>query len=393
MVGQFLQQQVVAFLMNKLHAGRDMKGKGLRLLAALLVVVLSGMPAYAERIKDIAKVAGVRSNQLVGYGLVVGLDGSGDQTSQAPFTIQSLESMLKQFGIVIPPGVTPQLKNIAAVAVNAELPPFAKPGQTIDVTVSSLANAKSLRGGTLLMTPLKGANGQIYAMAQGSLVVGGFGASGSDGSKITVNIPSAGRIPGGASVERMAPTSMGTSDALVFNLNEPDFTTAKRMADAINDTIGMGSARPLDATSVLVQAPRDSAQRVSYVSVLENLTLEPGDAPAKIIINSRTGTVVIGEHVRVTAAAVSHGSLTVTISERPKISQPAPLSGGNTVVVPTSDVKVAQETNHMFLFEPGVSLDKIVRAVNQVGAAPGDLVAILEALHEAGALRAELIVI
>ena len=379
--------------MNKLHAGRDMKGKGLRLLAALLVVVLSGMPAYAERIKDIAKVAGVRSNQLVGYGLVVGLDGSGDQTSQAPFTIQSLESMLKQFGIVIPPGVTPQLKNIAAVAVNAELPPFAKPGQTIDVTVSSLANAKSLRGGTLLMTPLKGANGQIYAMAQGSLVVGGFGASGSDGSKITVNIPSAGRIPGGASVERMAPTSMGTSDALVFNLNEPDFTTAKRMADAINDTIGMGSARPLDATSVLVQAPRDSAQRVSYVSVLENLTLEPGDAPAKIIINSRTGTVVIGEHVRVTAAAVSHGSLTVTISERPKISQPAPLSGGNTVVVPTSDVKVAQETNHMFLFEPGVSLDKIVRAVNQVGAAPGDLVAILEALHEAGALRAELIVI
>ena len=370
-----------------------MKTRLLKLLVLGLAMNLASMAAHGERIKDIATVAGVRTNQLVGYGLVVGLNGTGDQTSQAPFTIQSLESMLAQFGIVVPPGVTPQLKNVAAVAVNAELSPFAKPGQRMDVTVSSLANAKSLRGGTLLMTPLKGANGEIYAMAQGSLVVGGFGAEGSDGSKITVNIPSAGRIPGGATVEKMSPSSMGGSDVLVFNLHEPDFTTAKRMADAINDTIGMGSARPMDATSVIVQAPRDMAQRVSYVSVLENLTLEPGEAPARSIINSRTGTVVIGEHVRVTAAAVSHGNLTVTITEKPAISQPAPLSGGNTVVVPTSDVKVSQETNHMFLFEPGVSLDKIVRAVNQVGAAPGDLVAILEALHEAGALRAELIVL
>ena len=370
-----------------------MKIRLIRLLVGLLAAGIGIMPACAERIKDIATVAGVRNNQLVGYGLVVGLDGTGDQTSQAPFTIQSLKSMLAQFGIVVPPGVTPQLKNVAAVAVNAALPPFAKPGQNLDVTVSSLANAKSLRGGTLLMTPLKGANGQIYAMAQGSLVVGGFGASGSDGSKITVNIPSAGRIPGGATVEKMAPTTMGGDDVLVFNLHEPDFTTAKRMSDAINDSIGMGSARPLDATSVIVQAPRDRGQRVSYVSVLENLTLEPGEAPAKIIINSRTGTVVIGEHVRVTAAAVAHGNLTVTITEKPAVSQPAPLSGGNTVVVPTSDIKVTQETSHMFLFEPGVSLDKIVRAVNQVGAAPGDLVAILEALHEAGALRAELIVL
>ena len=282
----------------------------LKLLVLVFAVNLASMAAYGERIKDIATVAGVRSNQLVGYGLVVGLDGTGDQTSQAPFTIQSLKSMLAQFGIVVPAGVTSQLKNVAAVAVNAELAPFAKPGQLMDVTVSSLANAKSLRGGTLLMTPLKGANGDIYAMAQGSLVVGGFGAEGSDGSKITVNIPSAGRIPGGATVEKMSPSSMGGSDVLVFNLHEPDFTTAKRMADAINDTIGMGSARPLDATSVMVQAPRDMAQRVSYVSVLENLTLEPGEAPARIIINSRTGTVVIGEHVRVTAAAVSHGNLT-----------------------------------------------------------------------------------
>ena len=380
-------------MINENRIGITMSKRLLKLVFGVIIASIGTNTVYGERIKDIATVAGVRTNQLVGYGLVVGLDGTGDQTSQAPFTIQSLKSMLAQFGIVVPPGVTPQLKNVAAVAVNAELQPFSKPGQTLDVTVSSLANAKSLRGGTLLMTPLKGANGETYAVAQGSLVVGGFGASGSDGSKITVNIPSAGRIPGGATVEKMAPTNMGSEDALAFNLHEPDFTTAKRMADAINDTIGKGSARPLDATSVVVQAPRDMAQRVSYLSVLENLTLEPGEAPAKIIINSRTGTVVIGEHVRVTAAAVSHGNLTVTITERPSISQPAPLSGGNTVVVPTSDIKVSQETNHMFLFDPGVSLDKLVRAVNQVGAAPGDLVAILEALHEAGALRAELIVL
>jgi flagellar P-ring protein precursor FlgI len=368
-------------------------GKGAFVLLLFTFLFSLSAASYAERIKDIATVAGVRTNQLVGYGLVVGLDGTGDQTSQAPFTIQSLKSMLSQFGIVVPAGVTPQLKNVAAVAVNAELPPFAKPGQTVDVTVSSLANATSLRGGTLLMTSLKGADGQTYAVAQGSLVVGGFGASGSDGSKITVNIPSAGRIPNGATVERTAPTGLGSEDALVFNLNEEDFTTAKRMADAINDAIGMGTAQPLDGTSVLVQAPRDRGQRVSYLSVLENLTLEPGEAPAKVIINSRTGTVVIGEHVRVTAAAVSHGNLTVTISEKPTASQPAPFSGGSTVVVPSSDIKISQESNHMFLFEPGVDLDKIVRAVNQVGAAPGDLVAILEALREAGALRAELIVL
>lgn len=367
------------------------KSTFLLLLSSLLFTLSSA--SYGERIKDIATVAGVRTNQLVGYGLVVGLDGTGDQTSQAPFTIQSLKSMLAQFGIIIPPNVTPQLKNVAAVAVNAELPPFAKPGQTLDVTVSSLANAKSLRGGTLLMTSLKGADGQTYAVAQGSLVVGGFGAAGSDGSKITVNIPSAGRIPNGATVERLSPTGLGSEDALIFNLHESDFTTAKRVADAINDAIGVGTAQPMDATSVMVQAPRERGQRVSYLSVLENLTLEPGEAPAKVIINSRTGTVVIGEHVRVTAAAVSHGNLTVTISEKPTASQPAPFSGGNTVVVPASDVKISQESNHMFLFEPGVDLDKIVRAVNQVGAAPGDLVAILEALREAGALRAELIVL
>ena len=356
-------------------------------------VSLPWMAAHAERIKDLATVAGVRNNQLVGYGLVVGLDGSGDQTSQAPFTVQSLKSMLAQFGITVPPGVNPQLKNVAAVSVNAELPPFAKPGQSIDITVSSLANAKSLRGGTLLMTPLKGANGEIYAIAQGNLVVSGFGVGGSDGSKITVNVPSAGRIPNGATVERPAPTTLGGEDSLVLNLNNGDFTTAKRVADAINDSLGEGMAAPIDATSIAVHAPRDRGQRVSFVSVLENLTLEPGVTSAKVIINSRTGTVVIGEHVRVTAAAVAHGSLTVTISEKTAVSQPAPLSAGTTVVAPSSEVSATQAASRMFLFEPGVTLAQIVRAVNQVGAAPGDLVAILEALREAGALRAELIVL
>lgn len=362
-------------------------------LSIALCLLLPWTAVDAERIKDLASVAGVRNNQLVGYGLVVGLDGTGDQTSQAPFTIQSMKSMLAQFGIAVPPGVNPQLKNVAAVSVNAELPPFAKPGQNIDVTVSSLANAKSLRGGTLLMTPLKGANGEVYAIAQGNLVVSGFGVGGSDGSKITVNVPSAGRIPSGATVERAAPTTMGGEDSLVLNLHNADFTTAKRVADAINDTLGEGMAVPLDAASIGVHAPRDRGQRVTFLSVLENLTLEPGTTAAKVIINSRTGTVVIGEHVRVTAAAVSHGSLTVTISEKPAVSQPAPFSGGNTVVVPSSDVSVSQNASRMFLFEPGVTLSQIVRAVNQVGAAPGDLVAILEALREAGALRAELIVL
>ncbi|MFZ5594234.1 MAG: flagellar basal body P-ring protein FlgI [Pseudomonadota bacterium] len=349
--------------------------------------------SHAERIKDIATVDGVRGNQLVGYGLVVGLDGTGDQTTQAPFTVQSMRSMLAQFGITLPPTVNPQLKNVAAVSIHAELPAFAKPGQTIDVTISSLGNAKSLRGGSLLMTPLKGADGQVYAVAQGNLVVGGLGVSGADGSKITVNVPSAGRIPSGATVERPAPTPLGESDALVFNLHRPDFTTAKRLADSINTALGAQTAEPLDAASIKVRAPQDMTQRVAFVSELENLTVDPGEAAARVIVNSRTGTVVIGSHVRVTPAAVAHGNLTVTIAEKPRISQPGPFSRGETVVVPDSQIKVEEEKNRMFLFDPGVSLGEIVRAVNQVGAAPGDLVAILQALKESGALRAELIVI
>lgn len=369
--------------------------RGKTILVALfsLFPLLFSLPSNAERIKDLATVAGVRSNQLVGYGLVVGLNGTGDQTSQTPFTVQSLKSMLSQFGVSIPPDINPQLKNVAAVSLHADLPPFAKPGQKIDITVSSIGNAKSLRGGSLLMSPLRGADGNVYAIAQGNLVVGGFGAESDDGSKITVNVPSAGRIPNGATVERSVPNSFDNGDVLTLNLHTADFTTANHLAGAINKALGNGVAEAVDGTSITVNAPAEQSHRVSFVSLLENLTLEPGDAPARVIINSRTGTVVIGQHVTVTPAAVAHGSLTVTIASKPIVSQPAPLSGGQTVVVPNADIEAKQESNRMFLFNPGVSLDQIVRAVNQVGAAPGDLVAILEALKEAGALRAELIVI
>jgi flagellar P-ring protein precursor FlgI len=347
-----------------------------------------------QRIKDIATVQGVRSNQLIGYGLVVGLDGTGDQTSQAPFTTQSLKNWLAQLGITVPPNVNPQLKNVAAVSVHASLPPFAKTGQTIDVTISSIGNAKSLRGGSLLVTPLRGLDGQVYAMAQGNLVVNGFGASANDGSRVTVNVPTSGRVPNGATVERTVPATVGAPDSLTLGLRTADFTTASRVAERINRELGGGAATALDPVSVRVQAPVDPAQRVSFVSLLENLELEPGDAPARVIVNSRTGTVVIGSHVKVSPAAVAHGSLTVTIKESVQVSQPNAFSPrGQTVAVPDSSIDAEQKGSRMFLFAPGVSLDEIVRAVNEVGAAPGDLVAILEALQQAGALRAELLVI
>lgn len=361
-------------------------------LAGLLGLLLP-ITAYAERVKDLATVAGVRENQLVGYGLVVGLDGTGDQTAQTPFTIQSIRNMLLQMGITTPENTNPQLKNVAAVMVSASLPPFAKPGKTIDVTVSSIGNAKSLRGGSLIMTPLKGADGAVYAMAQGNLVVGGFGAETKDGSSISVNVPSVGRVPNGATVEREVVSPFLTDAALTLNLHRSDFTTATRMAQAIDGVLGAGSATAVDGSSVRVASPADPAQRTSFMAVVENIELSPGEAAAKVIVNSRTGTVVIGQNVHVSAAAVTHGSLTVTISNDPIVSQPAPLSGGQTAVVPNSQIDVKEEKNKMFLFDPGVSLNDIVEAVNQVGAAPGDLVAILEALKEAGALRAELIVI
>ncbi|WP_396587229.1 flagellar basal body P-ring protein FlgI [Bermanella sp. R86510] len=353
-------------------------------------LILMSCISYADRIKDLTSVAGVRSNQLIGYGLVVGLDGSGDK---APFTNQSFNNMMNEFGISVPPGTDPKLKNVAAVSLTANLPPFAKPGQAIDVTVSSIGNAKSLRGGTLLFAPMKGADGQVYAVAQGNLVVGGFGAEGNDGSSITVNVPSVGRIPNGATVERQVPNAFARGDSLILNLDRPDFTTAMRMASVINDLLGPETAYAQDATSIRVSAPRDPNQRVSFLSLIENLTVTPGEATAKVIINSRTGTIVIGKHVIIEPVAVTHGSLTVQVKENINVDQPNALIGGEAAIVPDADIDIEEEGNPMFVFNPGVSLDEIVKAVNEVGAAPGDLMAILEALKQAGALNAELIVI
>lgn len=361
--------------------------------ALLLFALLCSNAVVAERLKDLTTIAGVRSNPLVGYGLVVGLDGTGDQTTQTPFTVQSFKAMLRQFGINLPEGIAMQLKNVAAVAIHADLPPFAKPGQALDVTVSSIGNSKSLRGGSLLMAPLKGADGQIYALAQGNLVVGGFGAEGADGSKITVNVPSVGRIPNGAIVERMVNNAFSQNANLIFNLNQPDFTTANHIAKKINNLLGPDVARALDAGSVMVTAPRDMDQRVTYMSVLENLEVEPGTPAAKVIINSRTGTIVVGQNVRITPVAVTHGSLTVTVTEDAVVSQPNALGEGATVVVPDSQVTAEEEDGRMFNFSPGPTLNDIVKAVNEVGAAPGDLMAILEAIKQAGALRADLVVI
>lgn len=365
-------------------------------LVALLVSSLAFAPgARADKVRDLVQVAGVRSNQLVGYGLVVGLDGTGDQTTQAPFTTQSLENMLKEFGVSIPStGIQPQLKDVAAVSITAELPPFAKPGQTIDITVASIGNAKSLRGGELLMTPLRGADGNVYAVAQGSVVVGGVSAQGKSGSSVQINISASGRIPNGASVERSVPNAFGSSGDIVLNLNTADFTTAGRIADAINHLYGAGTARPLDGGSVAVRGPADPSEKVAWLGAIESLDVDPGAAPARVIVNSRTGTVVIGADVRVSAAAVAHGSIQVTISEQPQVSQPGPFSsGGQTKVVPNSSVSISQQGGHMFKFGPDVSLDAIVRAVNQVGATPADLISILQALKQAGALHADLVVI
>ncbi|MDT8388562.1 MAG: flagellar basal body P-ring protein FlgI [Thiogranum sp.] len=366
----------------------------MRSLMLFLVVsfAVSGT-ASAERIKDLANLAGVRENQLVGYGLVVGLDGSGDQTSQTPFTVQSMKNMLQQFGITLPPGTNPQLKNVAAVAIHARLPAFAKVGQNIDVTVSSIGNAKSLRGGSLLMAPLKGADGRVYAMAQGDLLVSGLNASGNDGSSITVNIPSVGSIPNGASVERVVANPFNEGDFITFNLNRADFTTANRLAVAINEAVGSGIARAVDSVSIRVSAPHDPSQRVAFASLVENIPVEPGEAAAKVIINSRTGTVVIGANVKILPAAVSHGTLVVTITENVQVSQPGALSAGQTVVTPESDIQVGVQGNRMFLMDSGISLQEVIDGVNRVGATPGDLVAILQALKQAGALRAELLVI
>lgn len=362
-----------------------------KMVMFLTIGMLLSTTVLAERVKDIANVAGVRDNQLVGYGLVVGLNGSGDKT---PFAEQSLLSMLNKFGIHVPAGVKTNSKNIAAVAVHADLPAFAKPGQKIDITVSSLGNAKSLRGGTLLLTPLKAVDGNVYALAQGNLVVGGLDASGADGSRITINIPSVGRIPDGASVEKSVNTGFDLGNTITLNLKDADFTTATNMVEAINQLLGEGTASALDAESVEVMAPRLPNQRVAFLSVLENIEVKPGQEAAKVIVNSRTGTVVIGQHVRVKPAAVTHGGLVVKIGQKYDVSQPNPFAGGETAVVPENSVEVENVgKGRMFEFPEGVSLNDIVQAVNKVGAAPGDLVAILEALKQAGSLKADLMII
>lgn len=355
----------------------------------LLTLMLASVNANAQRIKDLADVAGVRSNQLIGYGLVVGLPGTGEQS---PFTEQSFKTMLSNFGITMPTNLKPQIKNVAAVAVHAELPAFSKPGQKIDITVSSMGSAQSLRGGTLLQTILMGLDGNAYAVAQGSLVVSGLGAEGLDGSKVLVNTPTVGRIANGAMVEREVMSPFTSGDYITFNLHNADFTTAKRLSDTINNLIS-GSARAIDAASVRVNAPRDAADRVSFLATLENLEFEPGTPSAKIIVNSRTGTIVIGADVRLLPAAITHGGITVTINEIEDITQPNAFSEGETAATNQSIIDVKQDDSRMFVFDPGVSLDTLVRAINQVGAGPGDVMAILEALDQAGALRGNLIII
>ncbi|MGL4907182.1 MAG: flagellar basal body P-ring protein FlgI, partial [Plesiomonas sp.] len=321
-------------------------------LGIMMAISCVLMPtAKAARIKDVAAVEGVRNNQLVGYGLVVGLTGTGEKS---PFTEQSFKAMLQNFGIQIPPNVKPKINNVAAVAVTAELAAFTKQGQTIDVTVSSLGEAKSLRGGMLLQTMLKGLDGQVYAVAQGNLVVGGFSAEGNDGSKIQSNTPTVGRIPNGATVEQEVPTPFARGDFITYNLHNADFTSAKRMAESINDLLGGSIAQAVDATSVRVRAPRDATERVNFVSTVENINFDPAEEAARIVVNSRTGTIVVGQNVRLRPAAITHGGLTVTINENLNVSQPNPLSQGQTVVTPDSNVQVDQAKSKMVKFDPGV---------------------------------------
>ncbi|WXL26045.1 flagellar basal body P-ring protein FlgI [Ectopseudomonas mendocina] len=359
------------------------------ILACALSFPLS---ALAVPLMDLVDVEGIRGNQLVGYGLVVGLDGTGDK-NQVKFTSQSVANMIKQFGINLPDNVDPKLKNVAAVSVTADIPPSYSPGQTVDVTVASLGDAKSLRGGQLMMTPLHGVDGEIYALAQGAIVVGGLNASGASGSSVAINSANSGRVPNGATVERMIPTDFSERPDVMLNLREPSFQTATRVVEAVNQRFGMGTATALNATKISLRAPQASTQRISFMAMLEGLEIAEGRERPKVVFNSRTGTVVVGEGVRVKAAAVSHGSLTVTISETPQVSQPNAFSQGQTAVVPRSDVEVAQDRNGMFRWPEGASLDSIINTVNSLGATPDDVMSILQALERAGALNAELIVI
>jgi flagellar P-ring protein precursor FlgI len=361
------------------------------LLTAILVLLSSG-DVLAERIKDLASVQGVRQNQLVGYGLVVGLDGTGDQTTQTPFTTQSIINMLAQLGTTLPTTQSLQLKNVAAVMVTASLPPFARAGQQIDVTVSSMGNAKSLRGGTLIMTPLKGADGQVYAQAQGNLMVGGAGAS-AGGSRAVVNHLLAGRIPAGATVEREVPTSLGQGAYVHFELANTDFGTVQRMVEAINRNIGVEVAEALDGRVVRVVAPESANERVAFVGRLENVEVRPTKAMAKVIVNPRTGSVVMNQMVTIEQCAVAHGSLSVVVKSEQQVSQPNPLSGGQTVTTTQADIAIEQQRGSLMAVKAGANLADVIKAINALGANPQDLLSILQAMKAAGALRAELEII
>ncbi|MBP9712248.1 MAG: flagellar basal body P-ring protein FlgI [Sterolibacterium sp.] len=363
----------------------------MRLLGAAFLLLLAGAPVHAERIKDLATIAGVRHNQLVGYGLVVGLDGSGDQTTQTPFTVQSIVNMLSNMGVALPPGTSLQLKNVAAVIVTAALPPFARAGQQIDITVSSMGNAKSLRGGTLIMTPLKGADSQVYAMAQGNVVVSGAGAS-AGGSKAVVNHLSVGRIAGGATVERELATPLGVGEYVYFDLKNADFGTMQRLVAAINQA-APGTASAADGRQVRVRAPVSADERVAFIGRIEDLSLTPVQQAAKVIINSRTGSVVMNQGVTLDNCAVAHGSLSVTVSAENAVSQPNPLSTGQTAGVSNAQIDIKQEGGALINVRPGANLAEVVKALNAIGANPADLIAILQAMHTAGALRADLEVI
>jgi len=360
------------------------------LIALFLASLVFAAPAHAERIKDMGQFQGLRANQLTGYGIVVGLAGTGDDSLD--YSTLGMKGAVSRFGLTLPAGVNPALKNAAAVMITAELPPFAKPGQRLDVTVSAIGKAKSLRGGTLVLAPLYGADGQIYAMVQGNLVIGGLGVDAADGSKLTVNVPSSGRIAGGATVERAVDTGFASGDQLTFNLHQFDATNAQNVADAINQVMP-GSAVMLDGASIAIRAAGGGDERMRLMSRIENLSVIRTEPPAKVIVNARTGTVVINGAVRVGTAAVSQGKLTVSIKESPTVVQPAPFSRGETAVEQSSEIGVDQEYRPMMLVKPTASLSQLVDAINRMGVPPGDLVAILEALSQAGALTAELVII
>ena len=365
----------------------------LALAGGLFWLGLPAAQAQTLRIKELASVQGVRSNQLTGYGLVVGLDGTGDQTTQMPYTAQSMQNYLQQLGLSLPPGGSMQLKNVAAVLVTAQLPAFAQPGQMIDVTVSSIGNSKSLRGGTLITTPLKGANGEIYALAQGNLLVGGAGAA-AGGSKVQINHLSAGRIPGGAQVERTVDTPFALGETIDLGLNSTDFQTANRVTEAINRAMGAGVASAVDGRVVRLRAPADPNARVGFLAAVEEVRLEASIPMARVIINSRTGSIVMNQAVTLGACAVSHGNLTVSISSTPVISQPSPLSpGGQTVVTEKADIQISQDTGSLISMPAAAQLSDVVRVLNSLGATPQDLLAILQAIKAAGAMNAELEVI